>query len=469
VTTRTCPSSWAARTLFCALVASAQLTSGRAFAYRTAGDLTELASTPKVRWEDSVIEYEINEKGAPGVAISDVQSAIADAARSWASVACGGPDFRYRGLTSNHAVPSDRRNTIEWVSDWSARGFSADAAGQTDVQYEKMLGGEWQIVEADVYLNAENHAWTTLVSTDESLRDVSTVLIHELGHVIGLMHPCEPAEQGNTPRCDDSFGRPTMHPIYGADQLSLEADDEAGACFLYPSTSCTESSCGADQLCTRDGCRESCGGRACAGSETCVSGVCVSPPLCPGGICPQTCAVSTDCDLNQACVSGVCRSGQGERGDLCTHAEDCRTGNCVDGFCAVVCDALQSCENGETCNTDQPEAVCVSPLRRMGETCKEAHDCLGNQCLEGGEGGPVCTRLCSPDAPCGSDWACSTVKGRAVCTPPWFGSAGGCSLVASNHERPALGRLAGLGLAVVLLLRRRSRRRLLVSRCEGRS
>jgi len=134
------------------------LTCEQAFACRTGADQPELAGTARVRWANSTIAYEVHEKGAPSIPFSAVQAAVANAARSWASVSCGGPDFNYRGLTSNHAVPYDGRNTIEWVGDWTARGFQADAAGQTDVQYEKDEHDEWRIVEADPYLSAENHS-----------------------------------------------------------------------------------------------------------------------------------------------------------------------------------------------------------------------------------------------------------------------------------------------------------------------
>ena len=448
-----------------AVIGGSLLVCGPALAYRTGSDLAELASTPKVRWENAAIEYEINEQSAPGVPPSQVQSAVSDAASSWASIACGGPDFRYRGVTSNHATPSDGRNTIEWVSDWGARGYHADAAGQTDVQYEMNADGEWRIVEADIYLNAENHAWSSRTSEDDSTRDVATVLTHELGHVLGLMHPCEPVAQSGAPRCDASVGRPTMHPIYGQDQLSLETDDEAGACFLYPSTNCTESSCGSNQVCTRGGCRDSCGGRACADDETCAQGACLSAPVCPAGNCPETCQVASDCAAGLMCVDGVCSAGSGQRGDLCAHDQECHSRSCVDGFCAITCDAVQSCRNGESCDIDHTARVCVGPLRRMGESCVEAHDCLGNQCLAGGEGGPVCSRLCSTDAPCPSDWACSSVKGRAVCTPPWFDSAGGCTFAVPTHRRPLSAWLTGLALAVVFVVRRpRGRRSLTIRR-----
>ena len=452
-----CRSGGATRRLACAVIAGLLLISGQARAYRTGADLPQLASTPKVRWESATIEYELNDIGAPGVSFADVQTAAWDAARSWASISCGGPDFRYRGATSDHAIPADGRNTVEWVSDWSARGFLADAAGQTDVQYEQNDAGEWRIVEADIYLNAEDHAWSSGTSADDSTRDVATVLTHELGHVLGLMHPCELTAQGTAPRCTESFGRPTMHPVYGADQLSLEADDEAGACFLYPSANCSDDSCGLDHVCTRDGCVDSCGGKVCASGETCSFGLCVPSRVCAEGTCPQTCNVTADCDPNLACIDGVCNMGSGQRGDVCQGGQECRSGSCVENFCANSCTTSDSCAEGESCEEDHSVNVCVSSRKRMGESCSESDDCIGNECLVGADLGPVCSRLCSTDQPCPGNWECSTVAGRAVCTPPWFAASGGCGLVKLKQSRPSLVWLMCIGLCVGFVARRRRR------------
>jgi len=436
------------------LFSCASLVSGHAAAYRTGADLPQLSGTPKVRWESATIEYEINESGAPGVPFSATQNAIFDAARTWASVSCGGPDFRSLGVTSNHASPADGHNTIEWVSDWSARGYLSDAAGQTDVQYEQDSTGNWQIVEADVYLNAESQTWTANASVDPASRDVATVLTHELGHVLGLMHPCELVAKDSAPKCTPAFGRPTMHPVYGADQISLEADDEAGACFLYPSSTCTADSCAAGETCTRDGCKASCGGTVCSVGQSCVDDACVTPATCPDGLCPESCQSTSDCSSGLGCVHGKCAPGASQRGDLCGHNEDCESGSCVDGFCAISCSDAHPCVAGESCEATTKPNVCVSPLHRMGETCQEAHDCIGDQCLAGGSGGPVCSRACGTDSACPVDWVCSSVNEREVCTPPWFKASGGCD-VASTGREPARSWWGSAALALAIFRRRR--------------
>ena len=68
-----------ARTIAYAVLGGALLVCGHAGAYRTGSDLTELAATPKVRWENAAIDYEINDQGAPGLSFSAVQGATSEA------------------------------------------------------------------------------------------------------------------------------------------------------------------------------------------------------------------------------------------------------------------------------------------------------------------------------------------------------------------------------------------------------
>ena len=60
--------------------------------------------------------------------------------------------------------------------------------------------------------------------------DLPSILTHEVGHFLGMAHSTEPCTVGG----DDC---PTMNPFYttGSDAYrSLEADDVAGICAVYP-------------------------------------------------------------------------------------------------------------------------------------------------------------------------------------------------------------------------------------------
>src|SRR5262249_17023075 len=151
----------------------------------------------------------------------------------------------------------DGINTIQWIfSGWTSRGLDPSAAGATDVQYEKGADGKWVIVEADIYLNAENHRWVASGTPPTGLRDLASVLTHEMGHLLGLLHPCEPGGADGAPDCatDPAFAQATMYPIYDPAEVSLGDDDEAGACFLYPGNACEVAGCPAGMACSTTGC-----------------------------------------------------------------------------------------------------------------------------------------------------------------------------------------------------------------------
>jgi hypothetical protein len=145
------------------LACTAALTVPRtALAYRTAQDLPQFAGAGAIGWSQASIEFVVSDVAPTSLAVDDVVRAVDAGADTWGVAQCSAPAFQVGGLTSLPAVSGDGRNSIEWVySDWVKRGFPAASPGATDVLYEKKSGA-WQIVEADIYLNAELFKWSKL-------------------------------------------------------------------------------------------------------------------------------------------------------------------------------------------------------------------------------------------------------------------------------------------------------------------
>jgi len=108
-----------------------------------------------------------------------------------------------------------------------------------------------RIIDADIEVNAHTYRFADRVAHPEltSSYDLQNVLTHEFGHVLGLDSTCYPA--GVTPRPTDNTGQPvadcatasaavqatTMYPSTSPDDLqkrTLEPDDRAGVCAIYP-------------------------------------------------------------------------------------------------------------------------------------------------------------------------------------------------------------------------------------------
>jgi len=416
--------------LILVLAALLTLSPSRAQAFRTGADTPDLKGTARVRWTANEINFQLYNVAPSGLGMGDVQAEIIRGMHTWEAPTCSGVRFNLQGITYAHASPGDGLNTVEWIqSGWEARGFKTGAAGITDVQYAKTANGKWQIVEADMYLNGTNHSWVLEGDGGNGFRDVLSVVTHELGHMLGLMHPCEVLGADGAPDCskDPSFATTTMYPIYAPSQATLSADDQNGVCFLYPVDGCANLQCPEGSQCSAGVCAPTCGGLICSEGETCDNDVCVA--TCNGLACDAgaaSCEAGTDCDAGASCVGDGCHLRAGEPGDPCSADADCTSDSCsLSGFCAGPCSI--DCDGGSCSDEAAVDCDNRSPL---GAKCSEANQCIGGECLAGAEEHAVCTRTCGgTHAACPLDWECNEVQDKRVCTPPIpiKVAGGGCS------------------------------------------
>ena len=409
----------------------------------------------------------VDPDGAPGLLRSDVVEAIETAFSNWSEPACSGVDLRYDGIATRAAALGDGINTIEWVEAGWEHG--ADSAGVTDVQYERSDGGDWYIAEADIYLNAQHHSWRLNGAGSDSERDVVSVVTHEVGHVLGLLHPCELDGEADAPDCAGELALrgATMYPAYSAEQASLSEDDEAGACFLYPREDCTTGGCAEGLECIDARCVTTCGGALCEPDEVCVDDRCVpycSVEPCRGG---ARCDVDDHCESGFRCIAGSCARAETPLGDPCSTSRQCESGAChPDGYCAQPCGA-ESCAVQDRC-IDGLDGVltCAAGQRQFGETCGESNDCLGGECADGLGDRPFCTRLCGADRlVCPKFWTCHEIDDRRVCVPPTPG--GGCVVAPARPPTNVWGSLVALGAGLLAArLRRHYVGRLFRSNCR---
>ena len=430
----------------------------RAQAFRTAGDQQQFAGTDRVRWANGNVSYEINSALPPGLTQPEVDEVAKRALASWSSQPCGQITFALSQHSSVAAAPGDGVNTIQFVTQgWRTRGYDPSAAGITDVQYLKEDSG-WTIVEADIYINADNFSWIPSGVPVDGSRDLDSVLTHESGHVLGLLHPCEVGGAYGAPDCasNPSYAATTMYPIYNPHQAMLSKDDIAGLCFLYPGSSCALTGCPAGNACTAGGCLPACGNAICQANERCTPDGCWPTDKCWGPECVEpACERDTDCGGGGHCIGQRCVGG-GAEGDPCTTGADCGRGVCGPaGFCDSSCG---NCPGG-TCSADGGHgSQCSSGKLPIGSACSSPDECIGGQCLAGADQTPVCTRLCGADQPsCPPSWECEVVEQKNVCRPMRFEPAGGCSV--STHRpgsHAAWLWLAGLGAFIASFRRRRS-------------
>jgi len=276
-----------------------------AHAYRTAGDLEDFKGTERVAWHSGVTSFVLVDK-IPGV-VGGVDASLhlaKQALSAWQDVSCTSVIASLKGTTSSRAAYGDGINSIQWVdSGWEELGFRPGASGATDLRYEER-DGQWVIAEADVYLNLYAHSWITGIADEDAedgVAEIVGVMTHELGHALGLLHPCE---EGGEPECTKSMttSPATMYPEYSHGQLTLKEDDIAGICFLYPA--CDPESCAEGEVCTRNGCAVVCGETTCQVGEVCMEGRCVDWKD-PCQVAPDSCV---SCESDKDCSAGFeCR------------------------------------------------------------------------------------------------------------------------------------------------------------------
>ena len=175
--------------------------------------------------------------------LADASLAELDVAlRTWPLVVCTAWRTRFAGATS--APPGDDGiNAIYWHDDAWPTVLVAGALAQT-ILHTDATGA---LRDADVHVNGADYRWSS--SGDGSTVDARGVLVHELGHALGLGHSTDT--------------HATMFATHapGIAWRSLEADDRDGVCALYP----------AGPTGGADGCEN---GAACPSGFACVAKYC---------------------------------------------------------------------------------------------------------------------------------------------------------------------------------------------------
>jgi hypothetical protein len=241
------------RTIFVAAAALVALVLGagsaEAYVRRTNG------SGLPLWWRPHTMKIAGYEQGFdPDMTPDQIAGAMTEAALQWTM---GNPDLATctdlalpvttHDLTETPPpIAHDGVNTIAARASWD---YDHVALAQTSLFYLKSTG---EILEADLEVNAQDFTWTDVDSDRRrGLQDLQNALTHELGHFIGLDHPCYLAdptsdETDNTgqpvPSCADvAFDSPiretTMFPSADPGDTSkrtLSPDDDLAVCDIYP-------------------------------------------------------------------------------------------------------------------------------------------------------------------------------------------------------------------------------------------
>ncbi len=215
-----------------------------------------VVSGEPLSWRSSCVTIGVQRDGSPvnGFAFDDIVPVVEEAFAAWMNVDCGDdqrPSIDVQQLgplecdSSEYNSKASNANIVLFVQeDWPYVGMG-DALAITTTRFDTKTGALW---DADMEINA-----TQVLSIGDPIptgsADLLSIITHEAGHFLGLSHSRDP----------EATMRTYYNPGHdGEDLRSLEPDDVAGICEIYPpkrrvtTTSCENrhgfsEQCGADQ------------------------------------------------------------------------------------------------------------------------------------------------------------------------------------------------------------------------------
>lgn len=343
-------------------------------------------------WPTPTMTFEIQQDGSDDISDGSDIAAIRAALDTWNRVSCSAFRFIDGGLTASRTIAADGVSRIAILEgNWPG---GADGAAATTIRERN--GALW--TEADIRVNGVDFQWST--TGDVQRPDLQSVIVHELGHALGLMHSANPeATMYYRVRLGTTHAR-TLHP-----------DDVAGVCYLYPAAA---QPCAADSDCPifwaaygGSNARTRCEAGSCVvgsarlyGSECfeggdCSGGLCLAdpgnPPASEPGFCSETCSAGS-CPGGDFCSQGRCIVGRvdcvadadcGGMSRVCARDLDGRY-RCLrlclqDSVCFMTPGAV--CHGGTGAN---PAGLCRVPgPKTPGEVCDHGLECASLSCTAG--------------------------------------------------------------------------------------
>jgi len=386
------------------------------------------------------VPYALHSAGSADLGgFAPTETILRQAMNDWESVSCSSLRGDYRGRT-NMPPGQGQSYVIGWVeSGWPD---TSPVIGATMTVWR-----DGHIHDSSMLLNGDRFTWSA--EPRAGAVHAYSILLHELGHYIGLDH---------------SAAGTAMQERYPGGALSIGEDERAGICSLYPASDDPSD----------------CTSRACPTEYECVEGTCVWAPLGDGTQCAP-CRIDDDCNGLGRCINYPDSDVHGYCGDSCSTASDCGMDQCeligARSFCVRLWpDAPPDCRVERGPGTDPPLADAgtmmpdagvpsssdAGPIVEvptvsdggvvetaadggamdsvpMGETCVGNDDCTTGMCVsESGSALGVCTDTCDDDAACPEGFGCreggycAPVAGNAPVDSSDTHLSGGCTVSPSH-------------------------------------
>lgn len=183
-----------------------------------------------LRWPSMPVRYFVTNRDVPGVTAPDLQRAVARAFDTWGRVPGAGVRGEFAGFTDAEPFQDENMSVIGF----RARPDLDTTLGATTFTVDAVTGA---ILESDILLNT-TFAWSTADAGLGGRYDVESIVLHELGHLLGLGHSAlgETAIASNGRRRLLAKGAvmfPIAFPAGSIEDRALQPDDVAGVTDVY--------------------------------------------------------------------------------------------------------------------------------------------------------------------------------------------------------------------------------------------
>jgi len=222
------------RILYAAVVIGAVLCTPALHAYLRLGYLLG-GRVVGLEWTSLPVRYYVTNRDITGITAPQLQTVVARGFAEWARPANVSLSSQFVGFTS--AEPGDD-DTL------SVMGFESHpeldrTLGATSFEFDSVTG---QFLGADIFINSI-FPWSVAANGDSTRWDLESIMVHELGHLLGLGHSAlgETELQGGGRRV---LGKravmfPIAYPRGSIADRTLEADDIAGITDVYGTSQAT--------------------------------------------------------------------------------------------------------------------------------------------------------------------------------------------------------------------------------------
>jgi hypothetical protein len=183
-----------------------------------------------IRWTGP-IPYFVTNRDVPGVTAPQLQAAVQRAFGTWSAVDGVQISSQAVGFTGADPFEDDFMSVIGF----QFRPDLERTLGATTFLIDTLTG---DILESDIFLNTM-FSWSIAPGGQADRYDVESIMLHELGHLLGLGHSAlgetELVEGGRRVLGAAAVMFPIAYPAGNIEDRALKADDRAGMQDLYGS------------------------------------------------------------------------------------------------------------------------------------------------------------------------------------------------------------------------------------------